>query len=93
VTIAGTLVVSRPRGSWLDRRRTYQVVVDGEVKGKVRGGAELALVVKPGRHTVLARNGRAGGPAASFHVGPGATVRMRVDAPGNPLGAPKVSPG
>ena len=92
MTIAGTFVVSRAGGSWLDRRRTYTIVVDGDVKGKIRDGAELALVVKPGRHTVEVRNGKAGSRASSFHVGPGATVRMRVDAPGNPLGAPTMTP-
>ena len=92
VTVAGTLVVSRPRGAWLDRRRAYRIVVDGKVKGKVKDGQELALVLEPGRHTIEARIDWSGSEPASLHVGPGATVRMSVESRGNPFRAPKVRP-
>jgi hypothetical protein len=76
MTVIATLTVVRPRGSWTDRVRAYQIVVDGAVKGSLRAGAEMSLALPPGAHTVQARSGRTASPDVPVHLGPGATVRL-----------------
>lgn len=77
MTVVATLIVVRPRGSLLDRARTYEILVDGVAKGRLRAGRELALAVAPGAHTVQARRGTTAGPQVRVHVGPGAQTRVR----------------
>lgn len=80
MTLISTLIVARPRGSWTGRLSACAVIVDGAVKGEIRPGAELALALPPGAHTVQARLGHDHGPDTPVHLGPGATVRLRVES-------------
>jgi hypothetical protein len=87
VTIAGTLMITRSRKSWMDRARTYKIFVDGDLKGTVRNGEQLILPIASGPHTSQARIDWTGSPAVPFEVAPGETVRMRVEARANPFTA------
>ncbi|WP_250002574.1 hypothetical protein [Actinoplanes sp. M2I2] len=82
MTVIATLTVERPSGHWFDRARAYQIVVDGAVKGVVRCGRELSLALAPGPHTVRARLDWTGSDDLPVHLGPGATVRLRVEPRG-----------
>ncbi|MEU8818482.1 hypothetical protein [Actinoplanes sp. NPDC048796] len=82
MTVIATLTVERPAGAWLDRARAFQIVVDGEVKGAVRCGREISLALPPGTHTVRAQLDWTGSPDFPVHLGPGATVRLRVEPRG-----------
>ena len=82
MTVIATLTVERPSGHWIDRARAYQIVVDGAVKGVVRCGRELSLALPPGPHTVRARLHWTGSDDLPVHLGPGATVRLRVEPRG-----------
>lgn len=82
MTVIATLTVERPSGHWIDRARAYQIVVDGAVKGVVRGGRELSLALPPGPHTVRARLDWTGSDDLPVHLGPGTTVRLRVEPRG-----------
>ena len=82
MTVISTLTVERPSGHWIDRARAYQIVVDGAVKGVVRCGRELSLALPPGPHTVRARLDWTGSDDLPVHLGPGATVRLRVEPRG-----------
>jgi len=87
MTVAATLLVDRPESRWLDRRLGCQLVVDGRVRGIVRHGGDLAVVVAPGRHTARARIGWTGSAEVPFSVGPGATVRLQLRPRGNAVSA------
>lgn len=82
MTVIATLVVERTSQAWVDRARAYQILVDGSVKGSVRCGRELALALPPGRHLVRARLDWTGSETVPVHLGPGATVRLRVEPRG-----------
>jgi len=82
MTVIATLTVERPSGHWIDRSRAYQIVVDGAVKGVVRCGRELSLALPPGTHTVSAKLNWTGSESIPVHLGPGATVRLRVEPRG-----------
>jgi hypothetical protein len=78
MTVIATLTVSRPAGSWADRLRPYEIVVDDEPRGRVAAGASLSLALPPGRHRV--RAGR--GAEIEVHLGPGALVGLRLETAG-----------
>jgi hypothetical protein len=82
MTVISTLIVTRPRGPWTTRLSGCTVTVDGKVRGTLRDGASLSLAVPPGAHVVQARLGRHHGPDTRVHLGPGATVRLRLDKTG-----------
>jgi hypothetical protein len=78
MTVIATLKVERPGTTGIDRARAYEIIVDGEPKGSVGSGRELSLALQPGRHVVRARLDWTGSEDVAVHLGPGATVRMRV---------------
>ncbi|GAA0471844.1 hypothetical protein Ade02nite_51380 [Paractinoplanes deccanensis] len=82
MTVIATLTVERPTGAFFDRARAYKIVVDGVVKGSVRCGREISLALPPGGHTVRAELDWTGSPDLPVHLGPGATVRLRVEPRG-----------
>jgi hypothetical protein len=75
MTVIATLTVSRPAGSWADRLRPHEIVVDDVPRGRVPAGASLSLALAPGRHRV--RAGR--GAEIEVHLGPGAEVHLHLD--------------
>lgn len=82
MTVIATLIVERTGQVFLDRARAYQILVDGTVRGSVRCGRELSLALPPGRHLVRARLDLTGSETVPVHLGPGATVRLRVEPRG-----------
>ena len=82
MTVIATLTVVRPGVTGIDRARAYEILIDGKPKGTVRSGRELSVALQPGRHTVRARLDWTGSEIVPVHLGPGATVRMRVQARG-----------
>jgi hypothetical protein len=50
---AATFVLSRKRGGWRDRGRSYVVMVDGEPVAKIKHGQRLELPVRRGHHELL----------------------------------------
>jgi hypothetical protein len=89
MTVISTLIVTRPRGPLTTRLSGCTITVDGKVRGTVRAGASLSVAVPPGAHTVQARLGRHPGADNPVHLGPGATVRLRLDTSGH---APRLVP-
>jgi hypothetical protein len=75
MTVIATLVVARPAKSGPG---AYKIIVDGEEKGRVTAGQELALALTPGTHRIRARIDWTGSPEISVHLGPGATVKLTV---------------
>src|SRR5690349_4823723 len=82
MTVIATLTVERTGAAPIDRARAYQILVDGAVKGTVRCGRELSVALPPGRHVVRARLSWTGSDDVPIHVGPGQTVRLRVEPRG-----------
>ena len=87
MTVIATLTVERPSGAWIDRARAFHIIVDGEEKGVLRCGRELSLALPHGTHTVRARLDWTGSDDLPVHLGPGATVRLRVEPRGTRFAA------
>src|SRR5882757_3664120 len=75
MTVIATLTVVRAAGSWADRLRPYEIVVDDVPRGRVASGKSLSLALPPGRHRVRAGSGA----AVDVHLGPGEEVRLRLE--------------
>jgi hypothetical protein len=75
VTVIATLTVTRLAGSWTDRLRRHEIVVDDVPRGRLAAGKSLSLALAPGRHRVRA----ADGAEAEVHLGPGAEVRLTLE--------------
>jgi hypothetical protein len=50
--VDGALRITRERGGWRDRFRSYDVLVDGEKSSTVGRGKTVVVSVKPGAHSV-----------------------------------------
>jgi hypothetical protein len=72
VTVIATLTLTRPAGSWADRLRPYEIVVDDVPRGRLAVGRSLSLALAPGRHRV--RAGR--GEEIEVHLGPGGEEKL-----------------
>lgn len=75
MTVIATLTVTRAAGSWADRLRPRELVVDDVPRGRLAAGKSLSLALAPGRHRV--RLG--GGDEVEVHLGPGAEERLVLD--------------
>jgi len=74
MTVIATLTVVRATGSFTDRLRPYEIVVDDKPRGRVAAGKSLSLALAPGRHRVRANRGA----EIEIHLGPGAEVRLHL---------------
>ena len=77
-----TIRVIRPPTKYRDRRRKYELLVDGSSLAKIGHGETVDLSVGEGRHAVQAKIDRAATPAVEIDVAADETVALRV-APGS----------
>lgn len=77
------VVVRRPKIAWRDRFRSYQILIDGQVCGRIRNGGELVVAIQPGRHEIQAKISWTGSKAVSFTAAPAADVDVRVAPAGD----------
>jgi hypothetical protein len=75
VTVIATLTLTRPPGSWADRLRPHEIVVDDVPRGRLAAGKSLSLALAPGRHRLRA----GGGEEVEVHLGPGDEERLILD--------------
>jgi hypothetical protein len=73
-----TLHIERPSRRFRDAKRSYRVLVDREVRGRVREGDVLTLTVAPGAHTVQARLDWTGSVEHAVDLEPGSTTTLIV---------------
>jgi hypothetical protein len=73
-----TLHIERPSRRFRDAKRSYRVLVDREVRGRVREGDVLTLTVAPGAHTVQARLDWTGSVEQAVDLEPGSTTTLIV---------------
>jgi len=59
------------------RRRSYDVVVDGELAGSVKMNATFEAPIEPGRHTLQVRDGRKSSGTEDLDVVEGEVVGFR----------------
>lgn len=82
------LTVRRPDGGWTDRLRSYDIVVDGVVAGRVKRGQSTTLELSPGPHEIRGELDWAGSPSVHLDVTAGQDVSLVLRANANPLLGP-----
>jgi hypothetical protein len=70
------IVVSRDRGGWRDRARSYGVVVDGEQVASIKRGGRIEVPVASGRHEVVMRINWGTSQPIDVDVEPGESVEL-----------------
>jgi hypothetical protein len=76
-----TLALSR-KARFFDRKRTWQIMMDGNVAGSIANDQAVKLPVKPGRHTLRLRSSwHFASPQRSFEAADGEVVSFSCRAP------------
>ena len=81
------IVVSRDRGGWRDRARTYTVVVDGEQVARIKRGERVEMPVASGRHQVMMRINWGTSQTLDVDVRPGELVELACTTGRSQIGA------
>ncbi len=87
MALTGTLTVTRPAGPHRDARRAYRLLVDGEERGTLLPGGQLALRLPTGRHVVRAAIDWTGSSDVAVDVRAGRRTALRVEPAGSALTA------
>jgi hypothetical protein len=80
------IVLSRERGGWRDRARSYDVVLDGERVAKIKRGSQVELPVPPGRHEIVLRIDWCSSQVLQLDVEPGDAIQLSCAPGGRPAG-------
>jgi hypothetical protein len=78
-----TIVLTRARGGWRDRARSYAVMIDAHEVAKVRRGQRLELPVAPGRHEVYLFIAWCRSPTVTVHAQPGEVIQLFCEPAGS----------
>jgi hypothetical protein len=70
---------------WMDRARSYRILIDGEERDRVKNGETVAVDVAPGPHVVRAKIDWAYSPELSVDVPPGGEAHLHCRPRGNLL--------
>ena len=80
------IVLTRDRGGWRDRFRSYAVMVDKQEVGQVRRGQRLEIPVTPGLHQIFLKIDWCTSPTVEVDAGPHDVIEMSC-APAGPATA------
>ena len=80
------IVVSRKRGGWRDRARSYVILVDGKPISKIKHGQRVELPIPHGQHELLLKIAWCTSRSFTFDVQPGGVVEFFCE-PGGPASA------
>lgn len=72
----GAKIVIRRLGGYRDLIRSYKIVLDGEVVGKIKQKREATIDVAPGEHTLRMKIDWTGSPEIPFTISAGETLEF-----------------
>jgi hypothetical protein len=81
-----TVVISRERGGWRDRFRSYVVMIDEKEAGQVRRGQRLAIPVTSGHHQIFLKIDWCKSATLELDAGPREVIELSC-APGGTAGS------
>lgn len=81
-----TIVISRKHGGWRDWLRSYGIMVDTNLVGKIKRGQRVELPVSHGQHELFLKIDWCTSRSITFDVQPGAVVEFFCE-PGGPATA------
>lgn len=80
-----TLRVTRKRALWRDRPRSYKVLVDGVLIGKIRNGETTDFSVPAGHHEARIKIDWTGSDISLFDAGAGEVVHLECEPAGSSM--------
>lgn len=78
-----TIVISRKRGGWRDRARSYVIMVDSNPIRKIKHGQRVELPVPHGQHELFLKISWCTSRSITFDALPGAVIEFFCE-PGGP---------
>lgn len=79
------LIIRRDKALWQDRARKYQILVDGKKAAEIARGAEMAIPLPPGQHTVQMKIDWCTSPKLRVDCSAGQTVVLECGPNANPF--------
>lgn len=76
--MAATVRVRRKKAFWVNRGRSFTILINDVESGSVKSGSSVDIDVEPGEFVIQARVDWGGSPALTATVGDGDTVRFVV---------------
>ncbi len=76
------LTIVRPKAVWIDRFRSYKVLLDGGTAGTIGAGETVTLTVPPGAHRLQLQVDWTGSPELELDLQTGETAEVVVGRPG-----------
>ncbi|MBW3083826.1 hypothetical protein KEM60_00003 [Austwickia sp. TVS 96-490-7B] len=71
--MAGTLHIARSRGEWVNAIRRFTIIVDGEMRARLRRGESVYVPLESGKHEVRLRLDRSASPSIMVELSDGET--------------------
>lgn len=87
--MACTVRVERQHQAWVDRARSYTVVLDGRKVGKLRNGQAAEYAISPGAHVLQVRLDWSGSQRLAFDTLDGDRRTFTIHYVGNVFGRTK----
>ena len=72
----GTIAITRRREGFVDRLRSYRILIDQKEAGRLRRGESFEIAVHPGRHAVRMKIDWTGSPTVDVDVGENERVAL-----------------
>jgi hypothetical protein len=88
---ASSLIVTRDRGGWRDRARSYEVVIDGKKAANIKRGQRVELPIASGRHEVFVRINWGTSPSIQLDALPGESIQLLCTTGSSQLGSGYIS--
>jgi hypothetical protein len=82
-----TIVISRKRGGWRDRARSYLVMLDDQEAAKIRHGQRIELPVPAGQHELFLKIAWCQSRSFTFDARPGEAVEFQCEPGGSAAAA------
>jgi hypothetical protein len=70
------ILLSRKKGVWRDRLRSYRVILDDDEVARIKQGQAIELPVSAGRHDILLEIDWCSSPTVEFDAQPGEVIRF-----------------
>jgi len=82
-----TIVISRKRGGWRDRARSYLVMVDDREVAKIRHGQRVEVPIPAGQHELFLKIAWCSSRSFAFDARAGEAVEFHCEAGGSSASA------
>lgn len=71
-------IILNRKGEWMNRARTFKVLIDGQKAGTIKNDSAEEFLVEPGEHTIRCTIDWCSSPETTIHLGPNEIAYLQV---------------